>query len=228
MKKKNLLSLAAATALIGVIGVGATLAYFTDYKEVSNVITVGHVSISLTENNVTLGKDENGKRTWIQDTSVDGITDEGILFEGALPGDTIPKNPTITVKDDSEDAYVRVKLEFTPSEQNGIDTESLDLLADQLYAGIENDGVWIKNGDYLYYPTRLTAKDAVVVFDEVKIPGSWDNITADKGFTIKVIAEAIQAENVEAVVITDNDGNVTGWNLGSGDDAIEIEKYPIQ
>ena len=228
MKKKNLLSFTAAVALVGVIGVGATLAYFTDNQEVSNIITVGHVDIMLTENNVTLGKDENGKRVWIQDKSVEGITEEGIIFQGALPGDTIPKNPTVTIKDDSEDAYIRVKLDFVPTSDNGIDEDSLKILADRLYADIVEAGVWNRNGGYLYYPTRLTATDAVTVFEQVKIPGSWDNVTADKSFTINITAEAIQAENVEDIITTDVNGKVIGWDLGTGPDAIQIEQYPVQ
>lgn len=227
MKKKNLFSLLLAISLVGVIGVGATLAYFTDYKEVTNVVTVGHVEISLTENKVNLGKDDEGNRVWIQDTSAEGITDEGIYFNGALPGDTIPKNPTVTVKSGSEDAYVRVKLDFAPAEENGIDAESLKALADQLYADVAGKGIWTKTGDYLYYPDKLSAADSVIVFEQVKIPGSWDNITADKGFAIKITAEAIQAENVEDIINIDG-GKVISWNLGTGAGAIEIEKYPVE
>lgn len=226
MKRKSMLSLLAAIMLVSVIGIGSTLAYFSDNEDVSNVVTMGHVDINLTENKVTLGKDEDGKRTWIQDTSETGLTEEGIVFNDALPGDTIPKNPTITVMNGSEDAYVRVKLEFNPTSENGIDSESLIVLAERLYEDIAAEGIWTKNGDYLYYPSKLSSGNTAVVFNEVNIPGTWSNITAGKGFTIKVTAEAIQAEHVEPIIQL-QDGKVVGWDLGEGDNAIEIEKYPL-
>ena len=50
MKKKSLVSLLAAVSLVAVVGVGSTLAYFTDSDVATNVVTMGHVDIVLTEN----------------------------------------------------------------------------------------------------------------------------------------------------------------------------------
>ncbi len=47
MKKKKILTMVAAVALVAVIGVGATLAYFTDKDSKTNVVTMGKVDIDL-------------------------------------------------------------------------------------------------------------------------------------------------------------------------------------
>ena len=49
MKNKKLLTAATSVALVAVVGVGATLAYFTDSEEQTNVVNMGHVDIDLTE-----------------------------------------------------------------------------------------------------------------------------------------------------------------------------------
>ena len=41
MKNKKVLMAAASTALVAVVGIGATLAYFTDQADTENVVTMG-------------------------------------------------------------------------------------------------------------------------------------------------------------------------------------------
>ena len=48
MKNRKLLVAATSTALVAVVGIGATLAYFTDSDDATNVVTMGHVDINLT------------------------------------------------------------------------------------------------------------------------------------------------------------------------------------
>ena len=48
-QKRKLATLAATTGLIGIIGVGSTLAYFTDSDAATNIIETGKVDISLFE-----------------------------------------------------------------------------------------------------------------------------------------------------------------------------------
>ena len=49
MKKKYALALAAA-AMVGTLAVGGTLAWFTDTETATNVVTMGNVDITLSEN----------------------------------------------------------------------------------------------------------------------------------------------------------------------------------
>ena len=84
MKNKKIMITIVAAALVAIIGVGATLAYFTDNDEVQNVLTLGAVDIDLDEPNYK--------------------GDEA--YENIVPGDVIEKDPTITLASDSEEAYV--------------------------------------------------------------------------------------------------------------------------
>ena len=95
MKKRNrklrkvLLALSCMLTLVAVT-VGATLAYLTDTAEVVNTFTVGNVQIDLNE------------------TDVDGKNGTKENDYHLVPGATYVKDPTVTVKANSEPAYVRM------------------------------------------------------------------------------------------------------------------------
>ena len=84
MKSKMVLAVITLICTI-TIGVGATLAYFISKSgPVTNTFTVGEVKITLTE---TLGR-----------------------TTPLIPGTTVKKDPTVTVKAGSEDCYLFVQL----------------------------------------------------------------------------------------------------------------------
>jgi predicted ribosomally synthesized peptide with SipW-like signal peptide len=88
MKLRKIITLVAALVLVAAVAVGGTLAYLSaQTDEVTNVFTVGNVSITLEE---TTG--DNYKM---------------------VPGETLDKDPTITVKADSEDCWLFVKVTET-------------------------------------------------------------------------------------------------------------------
>lgn len=90
MKKKTILVAAIAVMLVAALVVGGTLAYFTDKTEAKqNTFTVGSVGIDLTEDK------------W-----------DPAAPHTLVPGKFYDKNPTITVKDNSQDAYVFLKLDL--------------------------------------------------------------------------------------------------------------------
>lgn len=175
MTKNKKITLIATLALIGAIGVGSTFAYFTDTAEATNTVTFGHVEISIDEPEF---KAENN----------------GTEIKNVVPGQTIEKDPVITVLKGSEDAYLRAKIEY-------------DGLTEEQIKGLEfnfADG-WTKTPDadgYYYYKDAVSEETDVPFFTAVKIPGSWDNSMADESFDIIVKAEAVQAEAFEV----DDDG----------------------
>lgn len=196
MKNKKLLTAAASAALVAVVGIGATLAYFTDTDEVSNVVTMGHVDITLSE-------EEAGN-----------IPGEGLTFDNVMPGDTLDKTPVITLNDDSQDAYVRMKMEIqvTSGDISDYDIEELRQGLTEDITG--TDTGWYLGADgYYYYNQSLSAGEDVTFFDTVTIPGSWKNNTADGSFTIKLTAEAIQAANITPETVAPADGitMITAW-----------------
>lgn len=82
--KKKIFALVLCVALLAVAIVGGTLAYFTDTGAAQNTFTMGKVDIELTEPNY------------------EGVN--GTLH--VYPGQTYDKDPTITVKNDSEDCWL--------------------------------------------------------------------------------------------------------------------------
>ena len=83
--KKKIFALVLCVAMLAIAVVGGTLAYFTDADAKTNTFTMGKVDIALDEPNYTPGEDGKLK---------------------VFPGQTYPKDPTITVASDSEDCYL--------------------------------------------------------------------------------------------------------------------------
>ena len=193
MNKKKVLAMVTALALVAVVGIGATLAYFTDKADIQNVITMGHVDINLTENKVE--KDADGEYVPVGETE---LTEEGLTFEDVVPGQTVPKNPTITVEEDSENCYVRATVTV---ESQDIDKDVLDLLTkkltDQILSTAGSNWTYNDKDGYFYYGSELKAAEKAVLFETVTIPGEWDNAVADKSFSIKIAAEAVQSKYVD-------------------------------
>ena len=91
MKKK--LTMVVSLLLVMALSIGGTLAYLTDKTEaITNTFTVGNVKITLAETNV----------------------DEGSATANAykmIPGNTIAKDPKVTVEAGSEACWLFVKIE---------------------------------------------------------------------------------------------------------------------
>ena len=106
MNKKKLGTGLVALALVGVVGIGGSLAWFTDTENTTNTFTVNHVDINLKEDNWK-GQDK-----------------------AFMPGDTISKDPVVTLNEGSSPAYVRikgVKLVVTPADGRDPETVEYDI-----------------------------------------------------------------------------------------------------
>lgn len=222
MSRKKLAGLAVSLGLVSVIGVGATLAYFTDQASTANVITMGHVDIDLTEHQVV--KNEDGK--WVKDETVP-VTSSGLQFTDVFPGETVEKDPTVTITEDSGDAYVRVKMDIV-YDGSTFTAADMEALQSNIDSEINASGDWYKGADgYYYYNTALT-QDApsAVLFDTVTLPGSaWKNNTASQSFSIQLQAEAIQSAYFEPT--TDGNGMITGW-VDENNQPITAETYSAE
>ena len=186
MNKKKLIPLLSAVALVAVIGVGSTLAYFTDNDSANNVVTMGHVNIELDEPEFSAENENN-------------------TITNVVPNQTITKDPTITVVAGSESCYLRAKIEVTELS----DDQVADLLDN---TNIGEDWILAEDG-YYYYQNAVSKADqdqTVELFDTVVIPAEWGNEVADMTFEINVTAEAIQADNFTPE--TDEAGVLNGWN----------------
>lgn len=187
-KKKLAIGITASVLCVTSV-IGGTLAYFTDKDMRSNVVTLGHVSGTLTET------DEH-----VRDDNTTGKD-----YSNVKPGDVLSKDPTVNLDKDSLDAYVRVKLDY-----KGLTDEQ----ASDIEAALDIQDGWKKSGDgYYYYKNILSNTDNMeqssTLFTKVTIPVQWGNDEADMTFNIDATAQFIQADNFTPV--KDVDGNITGW-----------------
>lgn len=165
MKKKTLALVLALTLLVAGV-VGSTLAWMTDQTaEVKNTFTVGDINIGLTET----------------------TTDYKMV-----PGNTIAKDPTVTVKANSEACWLFVKV-----------TESTDLKDFITYAIAEGwtalpgvDGVYYREvpASAADQPFSVLKGDAVTVNSDVTKEMLTAKDFANPTLTFK--AYAVQKDNV--------------------------------
>ncbi len=174
MNKKKVLALVTSVGLIGAIGVGATLAYFTDNDTAGNVVTMGHVDIGLTESVTEAFEEEFG-----EDNVTVAEDGKGITYNQVVPGDFISKIADVDVKEDSQPAYLRMKMEVAVNLPEGviIDGETLDAtakaaaetrMAAEVVAAITGDAAnsigvdkdWVLVGDYYYYTGAVNGTES--------------------------------------------------------------------
>ena len=172
--KKKVLAISVLLFLSVLLLNATTLAYFTDKTDtVSNVFTVGKVDIDLTE-------DEDWSKP------------EDHVF---MPGAAFDKTPTITVADDSQDAYVFAQIKLNNvsdflttgmkwaghTEGVTISPQQLPTLLTYFIEGfdatkweivgngrLENDTITLTAA----YKDKLTAGDSVEIFNKVKMPAN--------------------------------------------------------
>lgn len=208
MKNKKLIAMGTSLALVAAVGVGATLAYFTDQDTETNVVTMGNVDIDLEEPNFE-GTGPNN-----------AVTD-------IVPNQTIVKDPTITLQTGSEDAYIRANVIYSWEDGTSLTPEQVSALK----AGINWQTGWVEgpddDGNYAtdtyYFQNILTDADGVNtarLFTQVTIPESWGNEVANKSLQIIVEAEAVQADNFTPE--TNDAGEIVGWGN------VTPENYPAQ
>lgn len=171
MKKKTLALVLALTLLVAGI-VGGTLAWLTDQTaEVKNTFTVGDINIGLTET----------------------TTDYKMV-----PGNTIAKDPTVTVKANSEACWLFVKV-----------TESTDLKDFITYA-IAEGWTALPGVDGVYY-REVPASAADQTF----------SVLADDAVTVKsdVTRTMLETAKTDAPTLTFKAYAVQKDNVASASDA---------
>ncbi len=166
MKKKILVS-ALALAMISILTIGGSLAYFTSEGKANNVLTVGSVKINVIEPNGSKKTDHE--------------------LEGVYPGQMISKDPTIE-NIGKNPCLVRVKVDMPVDgiiySTNGVD----HALGENWVDGL--DGFF-----YFLLPMEASEK-TTAVFDQVTIPDSLTNNDSGKSYQLVVNAYAVQAQGV--------------------------------
>lgn len=167
LNKSKTILIAFAAFLLVFATVFTTVAYLTDTDDVHNTLTVGKVKITLTKTETT-------------ETSALKI----------VPGAEIAYNPTVTVKADSANCYVFVKVEPTEKLQT-------------VFENMINTNHWnALNGNVYYYSTIVAKSDSdtplapIVTNNRLTVRGDWNGDTIDLD-QIKITAYAIQSEYIK-------------------------------
>ena len=198
MKKRNLLLSLLSLALVAVIGVGATLAYFTDKTETKvNTFTTGKVAISIID------------KTEPEEGEVAGNpNDNGIAYDEVMPGDVLSKIVGVNTDADSADAYVAIRVTVTdvvaPNAGDAVTTDEIAAQISDIIASRVDSELWaakeLGNGDVVYYFKTVVpgGTQNLILFNNIPIPGSeWNNAYAELSFNVNVQAAAIQADNTD-------------------------------
>lgn len=163
MKKKAIVAVV-ALVLVLCCAMGGTLAWLVDSTtEVKNTFTYGDINISL----------------WEHKLNDDGLTLSTDVFTGAeqtgfkmIPGNNIKKDPTVTVKADSEASWLFVKIvesdNFDSFMEYSIAT-GWTALNDANADGVADDGIYYRTVDATTADTdfAVLANDSVSVKDTV-------------------------------------------------------------
>lgn len=203
MKKKSILLTLTAVVLAMAIGVGGTIAYFTSTTEdVKNTFTVGNVAITLDEAEVTYANDK-----WT--AGEDRV--QSNTYENVYPGAELPKDPTIHVAADSQDAYVAMKVVISKAaawKALAEDHATLNNL-ETVFKGYD-EANWSKiaateQGDnlvyvYMWEQGKVSANADLTLFTAMNIPAelSSEEIETLDGFTVTATGYAVQAQGVTA------------------------------
>ena len=201
MKKKSILMAAIAVMLVAVLVVGGTLAYFTDTKSETNTFTMGNVKITLDETDVTNPETRTAK---------------GNTYN-VYPGQIVKKDP-IVHNTGNNAAYIRATVnvsdwmnlvaayypDFKETFPNDGYKAALNLLVGELGKGwsvvevVKGDTFTIGQFDakfILKYDGTLAAgADTTAMFQNVLVPAGLDNANASSFSSVKVVAQAIQAD----------------------------------
>ena len=215
MNKKSLITMLVALCLVAAVGVGATLAYFTDKDTKTNIVTMGKVDIDLDESSNT---DEG----WTAGTYNEET--KGYDYSALVPNQKISKIVDVVVAEDSQPCFIRIKPVITWNGDADADLPVITLanLQADVFSSEDGTKVWSFNSadGYYYYSAECEAGERINFINSLVVP-NWGNEVALKGFSIELQAEAIQADYSYDVITYGPMNRVTAWNLGDA----QVEKY---
>ena len=201
MKKFKALLVVACALLLVAASVFGTMAYLTSTDKVTNTFTVGKVKITLDEAKV------NADGTLV--TPAERVKANEYKL---LPGHTYTKDPVLTVKGGSEDAYVRLLVTINKASALK-EVFGANFLPQNYVDNTWNAQTWpcvkttVNSDDTVTYEFRYkeivkaNAADQKLdaLFKSFTVPGTvnGDQLAKLEGLKIKVIGEAIQAEGFD-------------------------------
>ena len=214
MNKRKLMLVAVSLCMVAILGFGGTLAYLTDTDQQKNVFTTGKVQLNLDE--VIVKKQVNDPTADNYGDFIPVLDDEGNEerttdaqslqeYNKVFPGNVIAKDPTVTVLEDSEDAWVIIKVDITGNDLYslfGIEgSNELDLKKNNVFSGgmisetvtaqsyhlddfngYGNDKFFVHQKAFdnawrlwFFMKAPMAETESVTLFNTVTIPENWNN-----------------------------------------------------
>ncbi len=172
--KQRLIALS-ATALLGALVMGSSIAYFTAKDTARNVITTGSVAIKLHETMIN----EDGETVPFEDAI------------GVMPGDQVSKIVEVE-NTGGQDAWIRVSVEKEIQLAEGVSGEpDTSLVTFDL-----NEEDWTEQDGYYYYNKKLSAGEKTEpLFTQVSFAKEMGNLYQDSKAIVNVEAYATQVAN---------------------------------
>lgn len=215
MSKKSIALILCAVLAVGSIAYGS-VAYMTSRDSIANVFTVGNVQVKVDETKVDKdGQPVDENNTPVDDPQYAARTETGNDYH-LIPGSEYRKDPTMTVLQDSEECYVRMKVTISKfAELKAIFEELAEqypngFVPDQHQQGWDS-AVWPFEGytvnadntltlEYRYHKTVAAPNgDEVLLplFTHISVPTAFttDHLASIAGITIVAEGQAIQAAN---------------------------------
>lgn len=176
--KKKILAITLCVAMLAIMLVSGTLAYFTDTNAKTNTFTVGNVDIDLTE------------PKWDETGSKDA--------EDVYPGEPLAKDPTVT-NNGANPCFVRISVTGWDALINaGLSQNNITYRTDYVDAKLGEN--WKLHTDGYFYYTEVLAVGATTdaLFDQIVIPTDVVNDATDAEYNLEVKAYAVQAQGAKA------------------------------
>ena len=175
--KKKILAITLCVAMLAIMLVSGTLAYFTDNDAKINTFTVGNVSIVLTE------------PKW-------DATGAAEAFD-VYPGEALAKDPTVT-NDGKNPCFVRVSVTGWDALINAeLSANNITYRTDYVDAKLGEN--WVLHTDgYFYYTKVMQPADVTdALFDQIVIPTDVVNDATGAQYNLEVKAYAVQAQGAK-------------------------------
>ena len=176
--KKKILAITLCVAMLAIMLVSGTLAYFTDTNAKTNTFTVGNVDIDLTEPKW----DETGTKD----------------AEDVYPGEPLAKDPTVT-NNGANPCFVRISVTgWDALIKAGLSANNITYRTDYVDAKLGEN--WVLHTDGYFYYTEVLAVGATTdaLFDQIVIPTDVVNDATDAEYNLEVKAYAVQAQGAKA------------------------------
>ena len=225
MTKKKILVLALSIAMVAILAVGGSLAYFTDSKNVDNTFTVGNVKIELIEQQ----RGENGLEDFEQGKALNPIVGsaQGEKDQYGMPVAENYVDKMVTIKNTGKnDAYIRAYFAIPSALDDGYETFNAGLnvlhfnfgnkvVDDTITSTYDNEWNWKHDGKWNYFETTIDGIKYNVYFaDYYQAVGAGktteqfvQGVYLDKSFNIKT------ENGVEKCYAFDKEVTLdAGWN----------------